>query len=272
MDDCLFIGKVNNAKKEEYFKFFQAKDADSLRLIEESFDYFEKTNHKDIIKCLPPASHRFFIISDCFLEKTSIKKMALPHETLWSSEYYGDKRAHLLPLKLYSIKSNDLMPIVYDGRGCLHSWKWLDNVVNFLKGQNYSIDFSKQSLYDNDYQKSHWGVSWMIKCDGLKGRYLNLFITTFKVKNMLKERLHWIDIMRGMAMLFVVMQHMSAYLYYDYLYYKFITIVDIGIFFFVSGYILDKVVCLNSFYEVLIFILKKTIQLMVPFFVWGVIA
>lgn len=89
---------------------------------------------------------------------------------------------------------------------------------------------------------------------------------------MLKERLHWIDIMRGMAMLFVVMQHMSAYLYYDYLYYKFITIVDIGIFFFVSGYILDKVVCLNSFYEVLIFILKKTIQLMVPFFVWGVIA
>lgn len=82
---------------------------------------------------------------------------------------------------------------------------------------------------------------------------------------MLKERLHWIDIMRGMAMLFVVMQHMSAYLYYDYLYYKFITIVDIGIFFFVSGYILDKVVCLNSFYEVLIFILKKTIQLMVPF-------
>lgn len=40
---------------------------------------------------------------------------------------------------------------------------------------------------------------------------------------MLKERLHWIDIMRGMAMLFVVMQHMSAYLYYDYLYYKLIT-------------------------------------------------
>ena len=89
---------------------------------------------------------------------------------------------------------------------------------------------------------------------------------------MLKERLHWIDIMRGMAMLFVVMQHMSAYLYYDYLYYKFITIVDIGIFFFVSGYILDKVVCLNSFYDVLIFILKKTIQLMVPFLVWGLIA
>ena len=60
-------------------------------------------------------------------------------------------------------------------------------------------------------------------------------------------------------MLFVVVQHMSAFLCYDYLYYKFITIVDIGIFFFVSGYILDKVVCLNSFYDVLIFILKKTI-------------
>jgi nucleoid-associated protein YgaU len=35
---------------EEYFKFFQAKDADSLRLIEESFNHFEKTNNKDIIK------------------------------------------------------------------------------------------------------------------------------------------------------------------------------------------------------------------------------
>ncbi len=69
MVDCLFIGKVNNAKKEESFKFFQAKDADSLRLIEESFDYFEKTNHKDIIKCLPPASHRFFSYQIAFWKK-----------------------------------------------------------------------------------------------------------------------------------------------------------------------------------------------------------
>ena len=45
MIDYLFMGRVNDAKMEEYFKFFQAKDADSLRLIEESFDHFEKTNN-----------------------------------------------------------------------------------------------------------------------------------------------------------------------------------------------------------------------------------
>ena len=89
---------ISLTKKEESFKFFQAKDADSLRLIEESFDYFEKTNHKDIIKCLPPAPHRFFSYQIAFWRKQALKKMALPHETPWSSEYYGDKRAHLLPL------------------------------------------------------------------------------------------------------------------------------------------------------------------------------
>lgn len=182
MIDYLFMGRVNDAKMEEYFKFFQSKDADSLRLIEESFDHFEKTNNKDIIKCLPPAPHRFFSYQIAFWKKQALKKMALPHETPWSSEYYGDKRAHLIPLNLYSIKSNDLMPIVYDGRGCLHRGKWLDNAVNFLKEQNYSIDFSKRGLYDNDYQKSHWRVSWMIKRDGLKGSYLDLLLRHLKLR------------------------------------------------------------------------------------------
>ena len=74
------------------------------------------------------------------------------------------------------------MPIIYDARGCLHRGKWLDNAVDFLQKEHYYIDFSKRGYYDNDYQKSHWAVSWMIKRDGLKGSYWDLLLRKLKLR------------------------------------------------------------------------------------------
>ena len=182
MIDYLFMGQVNNDKIEEYFDMFIRENVDTLRLIDDSIINFENTDNPDIKRCLPPAPHRFFSYQMGFWKIKSLKLMVLPHETPWSSEYYGDKRAHLLPLKLLSIKDRTLMPIYYDARGCLHRGKWLDNAVDFLKKENYSIDFSKRGFYDNDYQKSHWAVTWMIKRDGLKGSYWDLLLRKLKLR------------------------------------------------------------------------------------------
>lgn len=182
MIDYLFMGKVDNQKMEEYYNFFKTHDVDSLRLIEEKFTNFKDTDNTAIKQCFPPAPNRFFSYQLAFWRKDIFKLMALPHETPWSSEYYGDKRAHLLHLKLYSIKDNSMMPIVYDGRGCLHRGKWLDNAVEFLQKEHYPVDFSKRGYYDNDYQKSHWAVSWMIKRDGLKGSYWDLLLRKLKLR------------------------------------------------------------------------------------------
>lgn len=182
MIDYLFMGKVDNQKMENYYTFFKTHDVDSLRLIEEKFTNFKDTENVAIKQCLPPAPHRLFSYQLAFWRKDIFKLMALPHETPWSSEYYGDKRAHLLHLKLYSIKDNGLMPIIYDARGCLHRGKWLDNAVEFLQKEHYNVDFSKRGYYDNDYQKSYWAVSWMIKRDGLKGSYWDLLLRKLRLR------------------------------------------------------------------------------------------
>lgn len=86
-----------------------------------------------------------------------------------------------------------------------------------------------------------------------------------------QSRLLWIDRMRGIAMLAVVIQHMTAYWNNDFIYLKFLSITDIGVFFFVSGYIINKSSKIENIKSAVIFFLKKTFQLMIPFLVWGLI-
>lgn len=182
MIDYLFMGKVDDKKISEYYEFFKTKNCDTLRLKGDGIPHFENTENRDIVHCLPPAPHRFFSYQLAFWEKSSLVLMALPHETPWSSEYYGDKRAHLLHYSVFSVRDESLTPIKYDARGCLHRGKWLDNAVDFLKEANYLIDFSKRGFYDDDYKKDHWKVSWMIKRDGLKGSYWDLLLRRLKLR------------------------------------------------------------------------------------------
>jgi hypothetical protein len=176
MIDYIFMGKVNNEQINKYYNFFLTHNADSLRLVEENFENFNLTDNQDIIECLPPAPNRFFSYQIAFWNKTVLKEMALPHENPWSSEWYGDKRAHVIPLKLYSIKKEVIPPIPYDLRGCLHRSKWLSNAIEFLNKIKYPIDFDKRGIYQNEYKtfKTYIRLSWMLKKDGIKGSYWDL--------------------------------------------------------------------------------------------------
>lgn len=176
MIDYIFMKNVDNHRIMKYYQFFESHDVDSLRLIEEKFIHYIDTENPEIKQCLPPAPHRFFSYQIGFWKKTMLKEMALPHENPWSSEWYGDKRAHIIPLKLYSIKENVIPPISYDSRGCLHRGKWLDNAMSFLRSINYNVDFEKRGYYQNEYQsfRSRLQLSWMLKKDGIKGGYWDL--------------------------------------------------------------------------------------------------
>jgi hypothetical protein len=176
MIDYIFMGKVNHDKIMEYYKFFITHDVDSLRLVEEKFEHYNNTECPDIKQCLPPAKHRFFSYQIAFWKKNKLKEMTLPHESPWSSEWYGDKRAHLLPLKLYSIKETIQQPIPYDLRGCLHRGKWLNNAIDFLNSINYKINYNQRGLYTNEYKSfsTYLKLSVKLKLDGIKGSYWNL--------------------------------------------------------------------------------------------------
>lgn len=87
-----------------------------------------------------------------------------------------------------------------------------------------------------------------------------------------RQRLDWVDRMRGIAMLMVVMQHISAFWRNSFVYERFLSMVDIGLFFFVSGYILNETTKFKSLKDDIVFLRKRTFHLMIPFFIWGVIA
>lgn len=176
MIDYIFMGKVDNQKLICYYDFFTLNDVDSLRLVEERFNNYRDTSNPDIKQCFPPAPNRFFSYQIAFWRKEKLREIVLPHESPWSSEWYGDKRAHEIPLKLYSIKENIPRPILYDLRGCLHRGKWLDIAVDFLERINYKIDFSRRGYYTDEYNsiRTRLKLSYRLKLDGLKGSWLDL--------------------------------------------------------------------------------------------------
>lgn len=88
---------------------------------------------------------------------------------------------------------------------------------------------------------------------------------------MMVNRIEWIDRMRGLAILSVVIQHMTYSFGNEFVYQKIIGISNMGIFFFISGFIINetcKIACLK---DVVQFYLKKTVQLIVPLVFWCLI-
>lgn len=74
--------------------------------------------------------------------------------------------------------------------------------------------------------------------------------------------------MRGLAILSVVIQHLTYYFENQFIYHKLIGISNMAVFFFISGYIIEKTSRLTSAKDILSFLKKKTIQLMLPFIMW----
>ena len=74
--------------------------------------------------------------------------------------------------------------------------------------------------------------------------------------------------MRGLAILSVVIQHFTFNFDNQFVYHRLIGISNMALFFFVSGYILCKTTNLSSINDVLFFLRKKTIQLLLPLIVY----
>lgn len=82
------------------------------------------------------------------------------------------------------------------------------------------------------------------------------------------NRIIWIDRMRGLAILSVVIQHLTYCFENQFVYHKLIGISNMAVFFFISGYIIEKTSRIENTKDFFIFLKKKTIQLMLPFIMW----
>ncbi len=85
------------------------------------------------------------------------------------------------------------------------------------------------------------------------------------------QRLDWIDRMRGFAILSVVIQHLTYSFTNDFVYHKVIGISNMGLFFFISGYLMVLTCRWSGFKDMLWFCGKKVRALMIPFITWGIL-
>lgn len=84
-------------------------------------------------------------------------------------------------------------------------------------------------------------------------------------------RIDWVDKMRGIAILSVVIQHMANFWGNDFHFHKVIGISNMAVFFFISGFIMSERTHIQSWNDYWKCLRKKTIQLMVPFWVWPLV-
>ncbi len=85
------------------------------------------------------------------------------------------------------------------------------------------------------------------------------------------QRLEWIDRMRGLAILSVVVQHLTYSFSNEFVYHKIIEISNMGLFFFISGYLMVITCKWSGFKESVHFIFKKIRTLIIPLISWGIL-
>ena len=76
----------------------------------------------------------------------------------------------------------------------------------------------------------------------------------------MRERIAWIDRMRGIAIMSVVVQHLTGGLNNEFVYHKLIGISNMALFFFVSGYIIEQTSKIETIRDSIHFLKKKHIS------------
>ena len=77
--------------------------------------------------------------------------------------------------------------------------------------------------------------------------------------------------MRGVAILTVIIQHMCHYLDNRFVFHQLIEMSNMGLFFFISGYVMTSTSNITSWKDVAQFVKKKSVHLMIPFLVWPLV-
>ena len=146
--DFLLTGKTNNTKLEEYYSYFVEKNLDSLCLISKNYPNKACQDNPEISRYMP--SFHFFSYQIAFWKKDMLKEMALPHENPWTSEWYGNKRALKASVDIRMLNNEANVIFVYNHTGCLHRGKWMPDAIEYLKGHNYKVDYSKRGIYKEE--------------------------------------------------------------------------------------------------------------------------
>ncbi len=175
MIDYLFMERVDTSKLSDAFSFFINNDLDSLCLICQDYDTCIPYENNIFKKIIPP-SKDLFSFQIAFWKKSVLRTLVLNHETPWSAEWFGSKRASNKSIKLACL-SKDIQPaIVYDAAGCLHKGKWLHNAIDYLKGLAIDFPFDKRGVYDYDDEisfRNKFKLKMMLWRSGFRGSFWN---------------------------------------------------------------------------------------------------
>jgi hypothetical protein len=178
MIDYMFVGKVKNNSLQLLYDHFCKEQLDCLVLSALPLPCHHDSAHSNLYVAEPPAGRSMFGFQMAFWHKRVLFDIVLPHENPWMAEWYGSSRAEKMQLRMEYLKDNTFKPIPYDGRGCLHQGKWLDNAVQLLKQMDYAIDYSQRGFYDDHKGYNSWKyrlkIKWIIWRTGLKGSYWDL--------------------------------------------------------------------------------------------------
>lgn len=175
MIDYIFMGKVKHEYIKSCYDYFCSQELDSLCLIYQNYPHTIAMSNSDYLYVVPPAPYIMFSYQIAFWKKSMLREMALPHENPWMSEWYGSLRAEKMQIRLACVRAGK-EPIKYDGAGCLHQGKWLNNAIEFLNSIHYEFDFDKRGYYAEDHSfLSRMKLKWMIYSTGLKGSWLDLW-------------------------------------------------------------------------------------------------
>lgn len=94
----------------------------------------------------------------------------------------------------------------------------------------------------------------------------------FSIPKTSYKRLEYVDVMRGIAISLVVVGHLLQFngLATDNSVFEFIYSFHMPLFFAISGYITQKVTCIDSIDRLIIYYKKKILSIALPFFVWTI--
>lgn len=145
MDDLFLMGYVDTQALSEYYKYFIESGIDSL--VFRKFPSFEVTipvNVRQAEVVIPP-SIDMYSSQLAFWKKSTFMSLLNPADGPWEMEWFGAMRANLNHIKLVCTPEN-VIPSLPEGG--LHIGKWVPEMINFLKSENYNkIDFNIRGLY-----------------------------------------------------------------------------------------------------------------------------
>lgn len=152
MDDLFLMGKVDTQAVNEYYKYFVESNIDSL--IFRKFSSFEATIPVKVrqAEVVVPPSIDMFSSQLAFWKKNTFMSLLNPTDGPWEMEWFGAMRANLNHIKLVCTPEK-VIPSLPEGG--LHIGKWVPEMVDFLKKENYDkIDLSIRGYYSPNKKQS----------------------------------------------------------------------------------------------------------------------